>query len=191
MKLYQRLPNHISIDGRRYKLRLDFRNVLKMMDILERDDILPEARDYLALKCVMRRPPKDCRKAIFALRLFLFGESKPSNEKRVTSFDQDADMIRAAFMQEYGINLYRDKLHWFEFTALLYNLPNGNKYTEIVAIRGRPIPPATKWNQQEREALIRAQAAYALQYTDEERKRSYSDSLKRVFADMKNIANRK
>lgn len=191
MKLYQRLPNHISIDGRRYKLRLDFRNVLKMMDVLEIKDVLPDARDYLALKCVMRRPPKDCRKAIFALRLFLFGESKPSNEKRVTSFDQDADMIRAAFMQEYGINLYRDKLHWFEFTALLYNLPNGNKYTEVVGIRGRPIPPATKWNQQEREALIKAQAAYSLHYSEEEREKSYTNSLKRVFADMKTLANRK
>lgn len=191
MKLHERLPNHISIDGRRYKLRLDFRNVLKMMDILERDDILPEARDYLALRCVMRRPPKDCRKALSAIRNFLFGHGRHSNEKRVTSFDQDADLIRAAFMQEYGINLFRAKLHWLEFTAFLYNLPNGNKYTEIIGIRGRPIPPATKWNQQEREALIRAQAAYALKYTDEERKRSYSDSLKRVFADMKNIANRK
>ena len=100
-------------------------------------------------------------------------------------------MIRAAFMQEYGINLFRAKLHWFEFTAFLYNLPNGNKYTEVVGIRGKPIPPATKWNQQEREALIKAKAAYALNYTEDERKKSYNDSLKRVFADMKKIADRK
>lgn len=191
MKLYKRLPNHIYIDGKRYRLRLDFRNVLKMMDVMERKDILPTARDYLALKCVMRRPPKDCRKAVYAVRMFLFGMGKQSNDKRVTSFDQDADLIRAAFMQEYGINLFRAKLHWFEFTAFLYNLPNGNKYTEVVGIRGRPIPPATKWNKQEREALIKAQAAYALHYSEEERERSYNNSLKRVFADMKTIANRK
>jgi hypothetical protein len=177
MKLYERLPDHIDINNKRYRMDLDFRNVLHMLYILERDDLLPMARDYLALKCVMRHPPKDTAEAMRAVRLFLFGESSGGDGKRVTSFDQDADMIRAAFMQEYGINLYRDKLHWFEFTALLYNLQNGNKYTEVVGIRGRPIPPATKWNQQEREALIRAQAAYALQYTDEERKRSYSDSL--------------
>lgn len=191
MKLYERLPNRIEIDGRIYRLRLDFRNVLKMMDVMADQDIVTIARDYLALKCVMRRPPKDCQKALFKMRLFLFGENRIAEEKRVTSFDQDADMIRAAFMQEYGINLYRDKLHWFEFTALLYNLPNGNKYTEIIGIRGRPIPPATKWNQQEREALIKAQAAYAIHYSEEEREKSYTNSLKRVFADMKTLANRK
>ena len=191
MKLYERLPNHITIDGTRYRLRLDFRNVLRMMDVMDRKDILPLARDYLALKCVMRRPPKDCRKALNLVRLFLFGESKYTDEKRVTSFAQDADMIRAAFMQEYGINLYRDKLHWFEFTALLYNLPPGNKYTEVVSIRSRPIPAATRYNKAERDALIRAQAAYAIEYTEEERERNYNNALRRVFADMKTIVDRK
>lgn len=191
MKLYERLPSHITIDGERYRLRLDFRNVLKMMDVMDRKDILPQARDYLALKCIMRRPPKDCRKALRHVRLFLFGESRHTDEKRVTSFAQDADMIRAAFMQEYGINLYRAKLHWFEFTAFLYNLPPGNKYTEVVSIRARPIPAATQYNKAERDALIKAQAAYAIEYTEEERERNYNNALRHVFADMKTIVDRK
>lgn len=191
MKLYERLPNNIEIDGRKYRLKLDFRNVLRMMDVMDRKDILPMARDYLALKCVMRRPPNDCKKALYYVCRFLFGENKHTEGKRVTSFAQDADMIRAAFMQEYGINLFRDKLNWFEFCAFLYNLPNGSKYTEIVNIRGREIPPATKYNKAEREALIKAQAAYAIEYSEEERERNYSNSLKRVFADMKTLANGK
>lgn len=188
MKLYERLPDHIGINNKRYRLDLDFRNVLHMLYILERDDLLPMARDYLALKCVMRHPPKDTAKAMRAVRLFLFGESSGGDGKRVTSFDQDADMIRAAFMQEYGINLFRDKLHWFEFTAFLYNLPNGSKYTEVVGIRSRPIPAPTQYNKQERDWLIRAQAAYALETTDKERERSYAQSLRRVFADLKTMA---
>ena len=192
MKLYERLPDRISIGGREYRLRLDFRRVLRMMDILDRKDILPAARDYLALKCVMRRPPKDCRQALYRVRLFLFGENKHAGEsKRVTSFAQDADMIRAAFMQEYGINLYRAKLHWFEFSALLYNLPPGSKYTEVISLRSRPVPEATKYNRAERDALIKAQAAYAIEYTEEERERNYNNALRRVFADMKTMVDRK
>lgn len=191
MKLYERLPNHIEIDGKRYRLNLDFRNVLKMMDVMADQDILPIARDYVALKCVMRRPPKDCRKALLLVRMMLFGVNKHTEEKRVTSFEQDADMIRAAFMQEYGINLYKDKLHWFEFTALLYNLPKGSKYTEVIDIRSRPVPAPTKYNKTEREALIQAKAAYALTYTEAERERSYSNSLRSVFASMKTLANGK
>ena len=191
MKLYERLPKHITINGRKYRLHLDFRNVLKMMDVMANQDILPAARDYLALKCIMRKPPKDCRKALLMVRMMLFGVNRNAEEKRVTSFEQDADMIRAAFWQEYGINLYRDKLNWFEFTALLYNLPKGSKYTEVIDIRSRAIPAPTKYNKQERETLIQAKAAYALTYTEAERERSYSNSLKRVFAEMKTLANGK
>lgn len=191
MKLYEPLPNSIEVDGKRYRLNLDFRNVLKLLDVLEREDFLLSAREYLALKCVLKRPPKNYRKVLSRVCLLLFGENKSDDEKRITSFSQDADMIRAAFMQEYGINLFRDKLHWFEFTAFLHNLPNGNKYMEVLGIRSRPIPAATKYNKQEREALIKAQAAYALTYTEKEMERNYSNSLKRVFADMKTLANRK
>jgi hypothetical protein len=191
MKLYERLPDSILIGGKTYRLDLDFRNVLKMLCIMDREDLVIQARDYLALKCVMKRPPKDCREALMEVRRFLFGEGGTSEGQRVTSFDQDADMIRAAFWQEYGVNLFRDRLHWFEFAALLHNLPNGSKYVEVMGIRARPIPEATKHNRQERDALIRAKAAYALKYTEEERARSYNSSLRRVFADMIKLADRK
>ena len=187
MRLFERLPDRIEIGGKRYRLKADFRNVLKMLYILENDHILPIARDWLALKCVMKRPPKDSREALAEIKKFLFGESRNSNEKRMTSFEQDADLIRAAFMQEYGINLYRDRLHWFEFTAFLHGLPNGTRYTEILGIRARPIPAPSKWNREDRDALIRAKAACALTMTEEEREKSYSRSLQRVFEDMKNI----
>ena len=187
MRLFERLPDRIEIDGKSYRLKLDFRNVIKMLYILENDHIIPIARDFLALKCVMKRPPKDCRKALREVERFLFGESRSTNEKRLTSFEQDADLIRAAFMQEYGINLYRDKLHWFEFAAFLHGLPKGNRYTEIIGIRAAPIPAPTKWNREEREALIKAQAAHALTMNDQEREKSYNRSLQRVFEDMKNI----
>ena len=191
MKLYERLPNSIEINGKKYRLNLDFRNVLKMMYVLQNDNFIYGAREYLALKCVMKHPPKDYKRALYIVHHFLFGENKNTEEKRVTSFEQDADMIRAAFMQEYGINLYKDKLHWFEFTALLYNLPKGSKYTEVIDIRLRPVPAPTKYNKQEREALIQAKAAYALTYTEAERERSYSNSLRSVFASMKTLANGK
>ena len=187
MKLYERLPDSIEIDGRKYRLNLDFRNVLKLMYVMEREDILPAAREYLALKCVMRRPPKDWHKAFYMVHRMLFGESTRTSE-RITSFEQDADMIRAAFMQEYGINLYRDKLHWFEFTAFLYNLPNESKYTDVIGIRSRPIPAPDKYNKREREALIMAKAACALDLSEKEREQGYQKSLARVFADMKSIA---
>ena len=53
MTLYDELPRSVTVDGRRYRLDLDFRNVLRMLAVMERQDLIPGARAYLALKCVM------------------------------------------------------------------------------------------------------------------------------------------
>ena len=63
------------------------------------------------------------------------------------------------------------------FTALLSGLPEGNRYTEIVGIRARPMPEANKWNAKEREWLAMAKAQYAIQMTDKEREASYQAGL--------------
>ena len=114
MRLQDRLPRGVIVNGRFYKLDFDFRNVLNMMDTLSRDDLLPEARDYLALKCLTKHP-KQVGEVLAEAKAILFPETKKSADKaKITDFTQDADLIRAAFLQVYGINLYKDALHWLE-----------------------------------------------------------------------------
>lgn len=183
MKLYERLPDSVTVDGKKYRLDLDFRNVLRMMEILARDDLIPAAREYLALKCVMKYPPKRPGPILEELRKMLFPAHKNRPDgKKLTDFVQDADMIRAAFRQVYGIDLYRDDVHWIEFQALLSALPDGSRYSETVGIRAREMPPATKYNQAEREWLAKAKAACALEMSDDERERAYAEGVKSVFA---------
>lgn len=182
MKLQDRLPDSVTVSGRKYRLNLDFRNVLRLMETMARDDLIPGARDYLALKCVMRRPPRDVARVLEAVRKLLFPAQKPADGKRLTSFEQDADLIRAAFRQAYGIDLYRDRLHWAEFSALLSALPDGSRYSEVLGIRARPMPAATKYNQAEREWLAKAKAACALEMSEDERRRAYAEGVKSVFA---------
>jgi hypothetical protein len=97
--------------------------------------------------------------------------------EKVTDFDQDADMIRAAFRQAYGIDLFRAKLHWQEFTELLNNLPDGTRYANIIDIRAKPLPEATKWNGKQRQALIEAKMKFALDKTEDEVKKSYKQGV--------------
>ena len=183
MKLQERLPNRVTVGGRTYRLDLDFRNVLTMMETLAREDLIQEAREYLALKCLMKHPPRNTGPVLAAIKGILFPETKKSADgKKITSFEQDADLIRAAFRQEYGIDLYRDKVHWVEFSALLNALPEGNRYADVLGIRARPMPAATKYNQAEREWLLKAKAACALQMTDEEQVKNYTQCVKNVFA---------
>lgn len=180
MKLQDRLPEGVTVRGRFYKLDLDFRNVLRMIDTLARDDLTPEARDWLALKCIMRRP-RHAQETLLAVRALLFPDAqKNPSQGKITDFKQDAGLIVAAFMQTYKINLYRERLHWIEFQTLLAGLPEGSRYTEVLGIRMRPMPKPTKWNAEERAWLAKAKAELAVHLTEEERERSLNNSLRGV-----------
>lgn len=181
LKLYEQLPDSVTVDGVRYKCDFDFRNVLKMLDIMQRDDILPDARDYLCAKCVCNAP-KNASGVYHALCDMLFPKAQETGGKRVTSYDQDAALIRTAFRQVYGINLFRDRLHWFEFRELLQNLPEGNRYEETVTIRARPLPAPTKYNAKEREWLMKAKQSVTLHLPEREQARKYDTDVSNVFA---------
>ena len=184
IKLYESLPDSITVNGKKYKCDFDFRNVLKMLDIMQREDIYFDARDYLCLKCVIshRIPPKIVRAAYNELCSVLFEKRPETSEKRITSYEQDAALIRAAFRQVYHIDLFRDKLHWFEFCELLQNMPEGNRYEEVLGIRARPIPAPTKYNQKEREWLMQAKQIHALHLTEQEAAKKYEQDVSKVFA---------
>ena len=179
MKLFERLPDKVEVDGRKYRIDLDFRNVLRMIEIMSREDLLSEARNYLALKCVMRRVPKNVGQAMTAVSAILFPKTKKKVDKgpKLTDYAQDADLIRAAFLQCYGINLWREKLHWFEFTGLLAGLPEGSRYIDIVGIRAKPLPEPTKYNAKERQWLIEAKQRYAIEKTAKEEEEALQASL--------------
>lgn len=181
MKLQDRLPDGVTVDGRFYRLDFDFRNVLKMMEMLARDDLMPDAREYLALKCLTRHP-RNVSKVLAAVRALLFEKPPKADAKKVTDFVQDAGLIRAAFRQEYGIDLYREKLHWIEFRELLNAIPEGNRYSEVIGIRVRPIPSPTKWNGEERAWLIKAKADVALNVSEEEQREKYQRDVAGIAA---------
>lgn len=186
MKLQDKLPDGVTVDGRFYKLDFDFRNVLKMMDTLDRDDLLPGAKSYLAVKCLTKHP-RNAEKVLSAVKALLFEEKASKGAQKVTDFVQDAGMIRAAFRQAYGIDLYRDRLHWVEFSELLNAIPEGSRYSEVVGIRARPLPAPTKWNAEERKWLIKAKADVALRLSEEEQAKRYEEDIGRIFAGLMSI----
>lgn len=192
MRINDRIPTHIEAGGRRYRIDTDFRNVIRMNEIMARVDLTDEARDWLALRCMMRHPPRKRSRQIEllkALRELLFsGRRGASDSKKITDIDQDAELIFAAFYQEYGINLWRDHLSWFEFTALLAGIAEGTRYSDVLTIRARPMPKPTKWNAEEREWLAKAKAAHALELTDEEMAENYERSVRSIFDGLLSMA---
>ena len=193
MKLNERLPDGVTVDGKFYKCDFDFRNVFEMQEILSRNDLLQPAREYKALKCVIKHP-KNVSRVLVAVKVLLFGEPSKNAEKtaenkheKITDFKQDAPLIRAAFYQAYGIDLYREKIHWIKFTELLNSIPSDTRYAEVLSLRARPVPKPTKWNMEERASIIRAKAAVALEMSEEQRKEQYAEGVKNAFAGLMNF----
>ena len=189
MKLFDRLPEGVKVGRRFYRCDFDFRNVLKMLEIMQREDINPLARDYHCARCVIRRriALKTASEVFRALCDTLFEKRPETEEKRLTSFEQDAPLIRAAFQQVYGINLFRDRLSWFEFIELLQGLPDGNRYEDVIGIRARPIPAPTKYNQREREWLLKAKQSVALHLTEQEAEKKYDSDVLKVFGGLMSL----
>ena len=187
--LFESLPDSITVNGKKFKCDFDFRNVLKMLDVMQREDILPDTRDYLCIKCVIshRIPPKIVRSVYNELCNVLFEKRPETGEKRITSYEQDAGLIRSAFRQVYNIDLFRDKVHWFEFIELLQCLPEGNRYEEIIGIRARPLPAPNKYNQKEREWLMNAKQSVALHLTEKEAARKYDTDVSKVFSGLMSL----
>lgn len=191
MKLYERLPDSVTVGRRRFRLDLDFRNVLRMMEIISREDLLADAREYLALRCITK-PKGDIHALLAAVMGLLFpAHEKTASKEKITDFNQDADLIRAAFLQNYGINLFRDRLHWMEFSSLLSGLPEGSRYSEVLGIRARPMPAPTKYNAEERQWLARAKAEYAIHLTGKEQAQSLENSLRSVALSLLALAEQK
>lgn len=192
MRINDKIPYHITVGGRRYRIDPDFRNVLRMNEIMTQDALTDEARDWLALRCLMRHPPRRRDRQIEAMKALhelLFSTKRGGmDEKKITDIGQDAELIVAAFWQQYHVNLWRDRLSWFEFTALLAGIAEGTRYSDVLTIRARPMPKPTKWNAEEREWLAKAKAAHALTMTDEEQAENYDRSVRSIFDGLLSMA---
>ena len=181
MKLQDRLPQGVTVGGRFYRMDFDFRNVLRMIDELDRQDLMPEAKAYRALRCLTRYP-RNVGPVLDAVKALLF-HKKAADGPRITDFEQDAGLIRGAFWQAYGIDLYTDRLHYLAFIELLNAIPEGTRYSYVVGIRARPMPSPTKYNAEDRAWLMKAKADVALHYDDEqERAERYSRDVANIAA---------
>ena len=161
ISLYDRYPDSVEYDGEEYRLDLSWDNVLRSIDVFSDPEISEEIQVETALdNLIVDRHPVS-GKLLGAIFTLIFPKSQKDSEP-VIDFQQDADLILAAFRQAYGIDLKKSGMHWCEFSALLKGIPRNTRLAEIIDIRQRPIPKPTKYNAEERAALIQAKTQVAI-----------------------------
>ena len=169
MRLYDSLPDRVEYNGRVYRLNLAFDSVLASLDALKDENL----SEYYQIKTALDNLVVDAHKVDPGLFQSVLDTIFPSREKcsdpPSIDMDQDSELIYAAFLQAYGIDLYKEqgRLHWFQFLALLRSLPSDTRMAEIAGIRQQEVPAPTKYNRDQRNQLIKLKAKYAIKSSNQ------------------------
>lgn len=187
IKLFESPPRSIKFKKIKIPVSASFSTVLKINEILNDDLLTSTEKIDLCVDVILRIKLskfisfhwKEMIFSLFVDQILHFDDNK-NNSTKVLDFTQDAEYIFSAFFQTYHINLFKDKIHWWNFLMLLGGLPENTRLMEIVSIRSRPLPKPTKYNAEERAALIKLKMQFALKLSPEERKQKYQEGLQNM-----------
>ena len=149
-------------------IRTDTMTALQCLSVIDRDDVPEAARVSCVIETMIGKErkitPSECFDAFSAILDFLKGypvEGGTRSNEPVFSYAQDHAYIVAAFRQAYGMALEEvQRLHWWEFQALLSGMPEDTRLSQIIGVRGIDIDP--KASPAEKMRLQKAKAAVRL-----------------------------
>lgn len=172
------------INGTTYELDMSFDNILRLIDMLNDDELTDWTQVETGLQMLIGTTLQDIeatQKVHIFQSLFMqavqieetveqpvdiAGNPMPvakKKSKELYSLIEDAEYIYASFMMDYRMDLFewQGKLHWRKFQALLVGLSDETIFKKVLDIRDRPLPtgPGTE---KERKNLIEAKRTYAL-----------------------------
>lgn len=187
-------------------VRTDFRVMLRLEQLMQ-DEELPEQLRYAgALDLFYAEPVADVQAAWDKLWWFYHGgeavisrQRKESggagkNKPRLCDFEQDAELIFAAFLGQYGIDLVEiEYLHWWKFRALFQNLDEQQQISRIMGWRGADTKNMSKRQAAEYKRLKRYWALEktgARAMTLAERDQMMKAEVDRMFAKARDMTER-
>ena len=154
MLMFKRLPYFVILQGKKYKINVDFRNMIFFENKLQDKSVSKSEKIEYGLrhfytdffyaenfKKLMLNPnlyKEACEKLIWFYKCgrdnyHKTKGNKKGRNKQIYSYEFDDEYIYGAFYEQYGIDLTHDKVHWWKFKALLKSLKDS---TEFVKIKG-------------------------------------------------------
>lgn len=146
--LFHPFPDTVEVEGKKYRIVTDFREWIKLSELLNKTQRLSKQMLDLILEWYVDEPPDNVPAALNALQEFMAasdvypvfaGEDMPGKqlpEKPVFSFKQDAVCIYCAFYAVYGIDIETiPYMHWWKFRVLFEGLPSDTEIKERIYYR--------------------------------------------------------
>lgn len=147
MFVTKNLPKSISVNTRNYRVRTDFHTWIDVESIFTDSNIPVEYKLYVMFnnldlfygnRKIFDEPLDAVYDGILSFwRMNKRGESKSIVKSNDVAYDyeEDFELICAAFRQQYNINLHTAKMHWFEYKALFDGLTKDTQFVKIVGYR--------------------------------------------------------
>lgn len=126
-----------------YLIRTDFRIGIQISEALNDVDLAEPEKMITALRLLFGSGiPSDRKLAESGLRWFMSGGNTDDGSAYASpptfDFEQDNRLLYSAFKARFGIDLARERIHWFAFLAMLGDI-GGCSLSEIIGIRGADI----------------------------------------------------
>lgn len=167
------LPSSIEVDGDIFFVQTDFHFWIDFCVLAKKEDL--EYRDLLFLFTDKTHIPLDPNKAFSALMEFAYPKKElprvVGNQTKETLYDWilDGDLIYAAFMQQYKIDLCDEKMkmHWHKFLALFNGLQN-TKFDDVIGYRS--YDPGKKYDEKKERMKLKNMWEIRRELTEREKK---------------------
>lgn len=173
--LYEPFPDYVVINGRKVRIVTDFREYIKLIDLLKDDEVDTVDKARLILQWFLDDPGEDFSECLQALSDFVTNYKEQKVEKNseeenengnlqrspVISYSQDASYILSGFLECYGIDLTEiPYMHWWKFQMLIDGM---NEDCELKKRMGyRSVDLSKIKDKEERERIRRIQKQIAI-----------------------------
>lgn len=143
--LTEAFPETLVVGGVEYPIHWDFRTVLKCDKLLRVENL--DGNRLLEVLDSFYQDVKEYTEEHIEKMFWFFScgrekgirrfprEAAGINDKQAFDFETDASLIYAGFIQQYGIDLQREDMHWWKFMILLENLGSNTKLSKIMEYR--------------------------------------------------------
>lgn len=173
--LYESFPDYVVINGRKVRVVTDFREYIKLIDLLKDDEVDTVDKARLILQWFLDDPGEDFSECLQALSDFVTNykeqkveksseeENEDSNLQRnpVISYGQDAPYILSGFLECYGIDLTEiPYMHWWKFQMLIDGMNEGCELKKRMGYRSVDLSKIK--DKEERERIRRIQKQIAI-----------------------------
>lgn len=159
-------PQYAKIGDKKYKINTSYKVALKCNDVALDDDIGDYEKTLAIIYLLfgdegLADKQNYDRLLDLAYKYLSCGEEpEKTNDEPDMSFKQDFGLIKASFMSDYGIDITKQDLDWYDFNMYLNGLKEDCILNRIRSLRTLDV--STIKDNKERQSIIKSKKRFAL-----------------------------